>query len=216
MAVARLMGHLRIGLTGGIGSGKSTVAAVLQSLGATIIDADVIARELTGPGGAAMSALRQEFGPSAIGADGGLDRAWMRAQAFSDPEARKRLEAIVHPQVRAESERQASAHAASAQYVVFVIPLLVEAGGWQHRVHRVLVIDCSEHTQFARVLQRPGIDAATARAILVVQSSRAARLAAADDVLFNEAPLDVLEPRIAQLHALYRQLAGMAAPLGSL
>jgi dephospho-CoA kinase len=210
------MGQLRIGLTGGIGSGKSTVAAVLQSLGAAIIDADVIARALTAPGGAAIDALRQEFGPVAIGADGGLDRAWMRAQAFGDPEARTRLEAILHPRVRAESERQASALAASAPYLVFVVPLLVEAGGWQERVHRVLVIDCSEHTQLARVLQRPGIDTATASAILAVQSSRAARLAAADDVLFNEAPLDVVEPRIAQLHALYLQLAGMAAPLGSL
>jgi dephospho-CoA kinase len=210
------MGYLRIGLTGGIGSGKSTVAAVLQRLGAAIIDADVIARELTASGGAAINALRQEFGPAAISADGGLDRAWMRAQAFGDPEVRMRLEAILHPQVRAESERQASAHAASAPYAVFVIPLLVESGDWQQRVHRLLVIDCSEHTQLARVLQRPGIDAATARAILAVQSGRAARLAAADDVLFNEAPLDVVKSRVAQLHALYLHLAGKAAPLGSL
>ena len=210
------MGHLRIGLTGGIGSGKSTVAAVLQSLGATIIDADVIARELTGPGGAAMSALRQEFGPSAIGADGGLDRAWMRAQAFGDPAVRKHLEAILHPQVRTESEAQARTLEMTAPYVVLVIPLLVESGGWQQRVQRVLVIDCSEHTQLERVQERPGIDAATARAILAAQSGRAARLAAADDVLFNEAPLDVIKSRIAQLHALYLHLAGMAAPLGSL
>lgn len=209
------MGHLRIGLTGGIGSGKSTVAAVLQTLGAAIVDADVIARELTAPGGKAIDALRREFGPAAIDKDGGLDRAWMRTQAFGDPTARKRLEAIVHPHVRAETEHRADTLASSAPYVVLVIPLLVESGNWQQRVHRVLVIDCSEQVQLARVLLRPGIDAGTARAILAAQSSRAARLAAADDVLFNEAPFDLVERRATQLHALYVHLASKAAPLGS-
>lgn len=209
------MGHLRIGLTGGIGSGKSTVAAGLQKLGAAIVDADVIVRELTAPRGAAIDALRQEFGPAAIGVDGGLDRAWMRTLAFADPEVRRRLEAIVHPRVRVEAEHRARASMATAPYVVFVIPLLVESGGWLQRVHRVLVIDCSKHTQLARVLQRPGIDAGTARAILAAQSSRDARLAAADEVLVNEAPLDVIEFRIAQLHALYLHLARAAAPLDS-
>lgn len=206
---------LRIGLTGGIGSGKSTVAAVLQKLGAAIVDADVIARELTAPGGPAIEALRREFGPQAIDAAGGLDRAWMRAQAFGDPAVRKRLEAIVHPQVRAETEHRADILAASAPYVVLVIPLLVESGNWQKRVHRVLVIDCSEPVQLARVLQRPGIDAGTARAILAAQSSRATRLAAADDVLFNEAPFELVERRATQLHALYVHLATNATPLGS-
>ncbi len=140
----------------------------------------------------------------------------MRAQAFGDPAVRKQLEAILHPQVRAESEAKARTLEMTAPYVVLVIPLLVESGGWQQRVQRVLVIDCSEHTQLERIRERPGIDAATARAILAAQSGRAARLAAADDVLFNEAPLDVIKSRIAQLHALYLHLAGMAAPLGSL
>lgn len=206
---------LRIGLTGGIGSGKSTVAAVLQKLGAAIVDADVIARELTAPGGPAIEALRREFGPQAIDAAGGLDRAWMRAQAFGDPAVRKRLEAIVHPQVRAETEHRAAILAASAPYVVLVIPLLVESGNWQKRVHRVLVIDCSEPVQLARVLQRPGIDAGTARAILAAQSSRATRLAAADDVLFNEAPFELVERRATKLHELYVHLATNATPLGS-
>ena len=209
------MGHLRIGLTGGIGSGKSTVAAVLQTLGAAIVDADVIARELTAPGGKVIDALRREFSPAAIDKDGGLDRAWMRVQAFGNPAVRKRLEAIVHPRVRAETEYRADTLAHSAPYVVLVIPLLVESGNWQQRVHRVLVIDCSEQVQLARVLQRPGIDAGTARAILAAQSSRAARLAAADDVLFNEAPFDLVERRAKQLHALYVHLASKAAPLGS-
>jgi dephospho-CoA kinase len=209
------MGHLRLGLTGGIGSGKSTVAAVLQTLGAAVVDADVIARELTAPGGTAIDALRREFGPAAIDNDGGLDRAWMRAQAFGDPAVRKRLEAIVHPQVRVETEHRADTLASGAPYVVLVIPLLVESGNWQQRVHRVLVIDCSEEAQLARVLQRPGIDAGTARAILAAQSSRAARLAAADDVLFNEAPFDLVEQRATQLHALYMRLASKAGPLGS-
>ncbi len=209
------MGHLRIGLTGGIGSGKSSVAAVLQSLGAAIVDADVIARELTSLGGAAIDALRREFGPAAIDKDGGLDRTWMRAQAFGDPAARKRLEAIVHPLVRAETEHRADTLASTAPYVVLVIPLLLESGNLQQRVHRVLVIDCSEPVQLARVLQRTGIDASTARAILAAQSSRAARLAAADDVLFNEAPFDLVERRAAQLHAVYMHLVSTAAPLGS-
>lgn len=208
------MGRLRIGLTGGIGSGKSTVASELQELGATIVDADVIVRELTAPRGAAIDALRQEFGPAAIDVDGGLNRTWMRSLAFADPEVRRRLEAILHPRVGAEAEHRARASIA-APYVVFVIPLLVESGAWQQRVHRVLVIDCSEQTQLARVLQRPGIDADTARAILAAQSSRAARLAAADDVLVNEAPLDIIKPRVAQLHALYLRLARAAASLGS-
>jgi dephospho-CoA kinase len=208
------MGHFRIGLTGGIGSGKSTVAAVLQRHGAAIVDADVIARELTAAGGNAIDALRREFGPAAIDQDGALNRAWMRAQAFGDPAVRRRLEAIVHPHVRAETEHRAAALASSAPYVVLVIPLLIESGDWQSRVHRVLVIDCSEPVQLARVLQRPGIDAGTARAMMDAQSSRAARLAAADDVLFNEAPLDLVEQRAAQLHDLYVRLAGTAASLG--
>lgn len=209
------MSALRIGLTGGVGSGKSTVAEVLRGLGAAIIDADAIVRELTGPGGTAGAALRREFGPEAILEDGGLDRTWMRARAFNDAEVRRRLEAIIHPMVRAEADRRADAASLSAPYTVFVIPLLVESGDWHRRVHRVLVVDCTERTQIERVVRRPGVDDATARAILAAQCSRAQRLAAADDVIFNEAPLDVVEKSVRQVHARYLALARQAAALDS-
>jgi dephospho-CoA kinase len=209
------MSHLRIGLTGGIGSGKSTVAETFRGLGAAIIDADAVVKELSEPGGAAIDALRQEFGPDAIGPEGGLDRGWMRARAFEDPGARRRLEAIVHPMVRTEADRRARAAAPQAPYIVFVIPLLIESGDWRRRVHRVLVVDCTEQTQFERVMTRPGLDEETTRAIIAAQCSRSERLAAADDVIFNEAPLDVIEACIGQLHTRYLTLARAAAPLGS-
>jgi len=209
------MSHLRIGLTGGIGSGKSTVAEGLRRLGAAIIDADAIVKDLTAPGGRAVEALRQEFGPAAIGPEGGLNRAWMRARAFEDPDVRRRLEAIVHPLVRAESEHRACEAASQAPYLVFVIPLLIESGDWRRRVHRVLVVDCTEQTQFERVMTRPGLDAITTRAIIAAQCGRSERLAAADDVIFNEAPLDVIEASVGRLHARYLKLAPATAPLGS-
>jgi dephospho-CoA kinase len=209
------MSHLRIGLTGGIGSGKSTVAEALRRRGAALIDADAIVKELTAPGGRAIAALRDEFGPAAIGPDGGLDRASMRARAFGDPEVRRRLEAIVHPLVRAESDRRAGEAKLQAPYIVFVIPLLIESGDWRRRVHRVLVVDCTEQTQFERVMTRPGLDAATTRAIIAAQCGRPARLAAADDVIFNEAPLADIEACVSQLHDRYLTLARSTAPLGS-
>jgi len=204
------MPDYRIGLTGGVGSGKSTVASMLKALGAGIVDADHLVHELIAPSGAAVEPLRGEFGSQAIAADGGLDRAWMRARAFSDTAIRRRLEAILHPLVRAAAESRASTLAAAVPYTVLVIPLLVESGDWTTRVRRVLVIDCTEETQLARVQTRPNLDRAVAEAILSAQADRTTRLAAADEVLFNEAPLADLQPRVARLHALYCSYAADA------
>lgn len=200
-----------VGLTGGIGSGKSTVAAMFHRRGAGIVDADALVHELIAPGGGAITALRDAFGAAAIAADGGLDRARMRELAFSDPLARQQLEAIVHPRVRALSDERAAALAATSPYIVFAVPLLVESGNWRERVQRVLVVDCSEAAQLARVCARPGMDAATAQAIMRTQATRQARLAAADDVLFNEAPLADIEARVAELHQQYSALAKSGA-----
>jgi len=174
----------RIGLTGGIGSGKSTVAGLLAAHGAAIVDSDAIARRLTLPGGAAIAAIRGEFGPDLIDASGALDRDRMRTLAFADPQARRRLEAILHPLIGLETEREAAA--SPARVKVFDVPLLVESGRWRQRVDRVIVVDCSEDTQVQRVVQRAGWPAATVRAIIAQQASRAARLAAADAVIRND------------------------------
>jgi dephospho-CoA kinase len=197
-----------VGLTGGVGSGKSTIGRMLSRRGAGIVDADAIAHELTQPGGIAIDALRTAFGAAAIGTDGSLDRSWMRARAFADPGARARLEAILHPLVRATSNHRAEEFSAlGSPYVVFVIPLLVESGDARGRFDRILVIDCPEATQLARVCMRPGIDGSVARAILAAQATRAQRLEAADDVLFNEAPLGEIEARVGRLHQRYMELA---------
>jgi len=178
---------MRIGLTGGIGSGKSTVLAMLAELGAATIDADAISRATTASGGAAIPGIVQRFGAAFIGADGALDRARMRAHAYADPSARKQLEAIIHPLVAAESARQVAAAATAGRTtVVFDIPLLVESGRWRQQVDRILVIDCLPETQVARVVARSGLAADEVRAILAVQASRPARLAAADAVIFND------------------------------
>jgi dephospho-CoA kinase len=200
--------YFSVGLTGGVGSGKSTIAGMLMRHGAGIVDADAIAHELTRSGGAAIEAIRRTFGEAAVAGDGSLDRAWMRARAFGDTGARQRLENILHPLIRADSDRRAAEHAAAGcPYVVFVIPLLVESGDFRDRFDRVLVVDCSEATQIARVCQRPGIEPATARAILAAQATRAQRLEAADDVLFNEASLAEMSSRVDTLHKRYLQLA---------
>lgn len=197
-----------VGLTGGVGSGKSTIGGMLSRHGAGIVDADAIAHELTQPGGAAIDKLRTVFGEAAIATDGSLDRSWMRERAFADPGARARLEAILHPLIRAASNRRAEElTTAGSPYVVFVIPLLVESGDARGRFGRILVVDCSEATQIARVCLRPGIDTNIARAILAAQATRARRLEAADDVLFNEAPLDEIEARVHRLHQRYLELA---------
>jgi dephospho-CoA kinase len=204
-----------VGLTGGVGSGKSTIAGMLLRHGAAIVDADALAHELTQPGGAGIEGIRRAFGDAAIAADGALDRAWMRARAFADPAARRTLERALHPLIRAESNRRAAEHvAAGSPYVVFVIPLLVESGDARGRFDRVLVVDCTEATQLARIRARPGIDEAVARGIIAAQATRAQRLAVADDVLFNEAPLDEITERVDRLHRRYLQLAEDSARAG--
>ena len=183
---------MRIGLTGGIGSGKSTVAALLAQLGATVVDTDAIARQLSQPAGAAIESIRLTFGAEFIDAGGALDRTRMRALAFSDPSAKRRLEAILHPLIGAETERQANAAQAepgarAASAIVFDVPLLVESGRWRARVDKVLVVDCLEETQARRVLARSGWVAAAVQAVIAQQASRAQRRACADAVIYNEA-----------------------------
>ena len=173
-----------IGLTGGIGSGKSTVAALLVGCGAHLVDTDAIARALTQAGGAAMPALREAFGPSAIASDGALDRAHMRALVFTDALAKARLEAILHPLIGQEAHRQATL--AGDRPVVYDVPLLTESLHWRSRVARVLVVDCSVHTQAARVVLRPGWTAAAAQGLIAQQATREARRAIADAVIHNE------------------------------
>jgi dephospho-CoA kinase len=196
---------LRVGLTGGIGSGKSTVAASLRELGAAIIDTDTIARRLTGPAGAAMAALRQEFGQAIITADGALDRVAMRALAFADPAARRRLEAVLHPLIGLEAEREAAG--TTCALVVFDVPLLAESQHWRARVERVLVVDCSEATQVARVLQRHGWSADTVWRVIASQAPRAARRAIADAVIFNDGlSREALAAEVQALWAEWRAL----------
>ncbi len=176
---------IRIGLTGGIGSGKSTVAALLAARSARVVDTDRIARQLTEPQGAAVEAIRAAFGGDFVGADGGLDRARMRAAAFADASARMRLEAILHPLIGREAEVQAAAPGAGVA-VVLDIPLLVESGRWRARVDRVWLVDCSERLQVERVGARPGWSAEAARAVIAQQATRADRRAAADAVIDND------------------------------
>ncbi|MCX7962610.1 MAG: dephospho-CoA kinase [Burkholderiales bacterium] len=195
-----------VGLTGGIGSGKSAAAEHFARLGAAVVDTDAIAHALTGPGGAAIAAVRAQFGDAMIRADGAMDRAKMRALVFADPQAKKRLEALLHPMIRAEAERRIAA-ARDAPYVVLVVPLLVESGHYRERVERVLVVDCPESLQVARVVARSGLAPADVEAIIRNQATRAARLAAADDVIDNSGDLAALHKQVEELHARYLALA---------
>jgi dephospho-CoA kinase len=194
-----------VGLTGGIGSGKSAAADEFARLGATVVDTDAIAHELTRAGGAAIPAVRREFGDDAIGADGAMDRAKVRARVFADPAAKKRLEAILHPMIRAESERRIGA--ATGPYVVHVVPLLVESRDYRKRVQRVLVVDCQEDIQIARVQARSKLAADEVRAIIASQAPRAARLAAADDVIDNSGTIAALRNQVVAMHERYLALA---------
>ena len=195
---------LRIGLTGGIGSGKSSVARVLAELGAVVVDTDGIARALTLPGGAAIAPIRVAFGAEMIDASGALDRARMRERAFSDAAAKRRLEAILHPLIGLETERQAE-RAGSAPAIVFDVPLLVESGRWRARVDKVLVIDCPESTQVERVVARAGWSPDAVRAVIAGQASRAQRRAAADAVIANDGlTLDALAREAHAVWALWR------------
>lgn len=174
----------RIGLTGGIGSGKSTVARELVALGATLVDTDAIARALTLPGGLAIPAIGEVFGADMVDASGALDRERMRALAFADPHAKRRLEAILHPLIGAEAQRQAAAAADGC--IVFDVPLLTESSHWRDRVERVLVVDCDENTQVTRVMQRNGWTEEAVRRVIAQQAPRDRRRAIADAVIFND------------------------------
>lgn len=192
-----------IGLTGGIGSGKSQVAQWLDQWGAAVIDTDQIAHALTAAGGQAIAALRGAFGAAAIAANGSLDRAWMRAQAFADPAVRQRLEGIVHPLITQSAQQQAAQ--ASGTYLVYVVPLLVETGHWQARVDRVCVVDCDPDTQVRRVSARSGLTPEAIGRIMSTQASRETRLAAADDVIVNDGTtsLDTLRQQSWRLHQFW-------------
>lgn len=191
----------QLGLTGGIGSGKSTVAALFARLGATIIDADANSRSVTAPGGRAIDAIRARFGPTFIREDGSLDRERMRQLAFADAQAKQRLEAIIHPLVgQLAIEQTEAARAEGRPLVIHDIPLLVESGRWRARLDQILVVDCSEETQVRRVIQRSAMTEAAVRAVIAAQATRSARLAAADAVLYNDGlSLAALEAQVMAL-----------------
>jgi dephospho-CoA kinase len=195
---------LKIGLTGGIGSGKSTVSARFASHGIVIIDADAIARALTAPGGAAMPALSIAFGEEVIATDGGLDRTRMRAMVFADPAVRARLENILHPLIETESLRRCAD--ANSPYIILDIPLLVETGRWRARCDRVCVVDCPREQQIARATGRDKNTRAQIEAILAAQASRETRLSIADDIIDNSGTLAGLHAQVDALHARYLRL----------
>ena len=205
------MPTLRIGLTGGIGSGKSTVAGLLAQLGATVIDTDLIARQLTLPGGAAIEAITAAFGTELIDAAGALNRTRTRALVFTDATAKRRLEAILHPLIGVETERQARA-AAAAPAVVFDVPLLVESGRWRARVDKVLVVDCREATQIERVVARSGWTPQAAQAVIDSQATRSQRRACADAVIFNDGI--TLEQLSVELGSVWREWVLPQRPMG--
>lgn len=194
-----------VGLTGGIGSGKSAVADMLGARGAAIIDTDQISHALTAPGGAAMPEIARLFGNNFLTSEGALNRAAMRERVFSDPDAKRQLEAILHPLIAEQTSAQALT--AKGDYLVFVVPLLVESGRWKDRVDRVLVVDCSEALQIERVMRRNQLSAEQVERIMASQASRAARRAVADDVIVNEQPLDALDAEVERLHQRYLSLA---------
>jgi dephospho-CoA kinase len=201
----------RVALTGGIASGKTTVAERFAALGVPVIDTDLIARQVVEPGQSALAEVVAAFGPDVLGTDGRLDRRLLRARIFADPAARRRLEAILHPVIRAEMERQS--RAAGGAYQLLVIPLLTEGGRRDH-LDRVLLVDVPEALQIERLMRRDGVSREQATASLGAQATRAARLAMADDIIENTGRADDLEARVAELHRRYLQLAaaGCAAP----
>ena len=203
-AAGHTVSDIVIGLTGGIGSGKSTVADLFAAQGVAVVDTDLIAHDLTGPAGAAMPEILAAFGDSVRQPNGGLDRVAMRRQVFADPQMRQRLEGILHPRIRSEAERRC--RLATTPYVLLVVPLLIESGAYRDRVRRVLVVDCDEATQVARVVARSGLSPDEVRRIIATQLARAERLAVADDVIVNMAGVAALEPQVLAMHERYLRL----------
>ncbi|MCB1940285.1 MAG: dephospho-CoA kinase, partial [Rhodocyclaceae bacterium] len=189
----------------GIGSGKSAAADGFALLGAAIVDTDLIAHQLTAPGGGAIAALRDAFGAAAITDDGALDRVAMRERVFADPAQRKRLEGILHPMIRSASARQCDE--AEAPYVVLVVPLLIESGNYSDRCNRICVVDVPEQIQVERVVSRSGLTAERVRSIMAAQASRESRCAAADDIIDNSGDLAALQVQVERLHRVYLELA---------
>jgi len=205
MTAPALPNRISIGLTGGIGSGKSMVADLFAAHGAAVIDTDLIAHQLTASKGAAIDPIRLAFGSTFIMPNGAMDRVKMRDAVFANPAEKERLEAILHPMIRAETEHAAAQ--AKGAYLLFVVPLLVESGLWKKKMSRVLVIDCSEETQVRRVMQRNKLTDAQVRAIMAAQATRETRLAAADDIIVNDSDTHALIPQVQRLHDLYASLA---------
>ena len=187
------------GLTGGIGSGKSTVAQQLGELGARIVDTDEISHQLTARDGLALPAIRQTFGAEYVTAEGALDRPRMRQLVFGDTNAKQRLQAILHPLILAQAKAQAAVPT-SAPYTLVIVPLLFESGCYRDWLQRVIVVDCPEAEQIRRTMLRSGMDEQAVRAIMAQQIGRAARLRLADEIIRNEDDLDTLKIQVAQLH----------------
>jgi dephospho-CoA kinase len=202
-----------IGLTGGIGSGKTTVANLFAARGVALVDTDLIAHALTGPGGAAMPAIAKAFGDAVLAPDGRLDRAAMRALVFADPDARARLEAILHPMIRAQAASELEQ--AQGLYAMLVVPLLVESGAWLDRLDRLLVVDCPTEVQIDRVMKRSALSREQVLAIMAAQASREARLQAADDIVDNRDTPDALPDQVDALHAVYSALAAIRQKSGA-
>ena len=196
---------LVVALTGGIGSGKSAAAEEFARLGATVVDTDAIAHELTAPGGAALAELKRQFGGAFIDASGAMDRKKMRELVFSDAAQKQRLEALLHPMIRSESALRIAASA--GPYALLVVPLLIESAGYRERVGRVLVVDCPEAIQITRVRQRSGLPDDDIRRIMASQVQREKRLAAADDIIDNSGPISALQQQVRKLHETYLKLA---------
>lgn len=195
----------RLGLTGGIGSGKTTVANFFAELGASLIDTDAIAHQLTAANGAAIPIIELVFGTAAIQTDGALNRTYMRDLIFQDVSKKKQLETILHPLIRLEAERQALL--AQGNYLIFVVPLLVESGNWQNRLDQIAVVDCHVETQIQRVIQRNGLARAQVEAIIKSQATRSDRLAIADVVIDSEQSLIQLKKQVTTLHQVYLKIA---------
>ncbi|MCG2575377.1 dephospho-CoA kinase [Dechloromonas sp. XY25] len=206
------MSSFVVGLTGGIGSGKSTVAGLFVEHGAALVDTDAIAHELTGPDGAAMAQLVAAFGPQVARPDGAMDRAAMRRLVFADPSAKAGLETILHPLIRQLSAERC--RAATAPYVILAVPLLVESGSYRERCDRVLVVDCPESLQIERVVARNGMSPVEVEAIMATQASREQRLAVADDIVLNDGDLTGIYPQVIALHQKYLVLSAEKVKAG--